>query len=600
MSNNSNAGFSVFKKTNIPKPTEVEDKRKNIYKWGANNLYPNFLNGLFQESAIQSGIVRSKVHYTVSGGLEYEGADRVKWDLFFKNGNSDYTIEEVYRSACLDFDLYNGFLVLVYWNLANRTISKIEAGDYDKHRKVIGSNNILYSEDWSDSKIEPTTLSPYNPNKKDERVTYLIYEEKPKQVLTKLDNGRVSGSNYPLPPYSGAITSLLTDVKITNYQLNEIANNFSMGTILNLNNGKPKDKETKRLLEKEIKDNATGEDNAGGMMILYNNGKDAESSAININGNDLKDRYLALSQDVRNNILLAHSVTTPILFGVKTEGSLGNATELEVGYNIMNQNYFAGRRKALTDSLMYLASTGVNLQGDIFYKNVELGINLVNKSESEEVGDVAENVNIEELRFSEETKVLDLFKQYGRERSKETVFSRVLKNDFDADVEMTNCLEDFKKQAFEVSKDVEIKVLKLIAEGNDFKSIRQALSLNPSELAGLFKKFKGLDYLDENFKLTNIARGRIAQSDTSVVDIVFSYDLSPTAPPLSIGGKSRDFCTQLVELSKTRVWTREDIESISGFVGYNAFSYRGGWYHNPQTNKNTPWCRHIWKQEIVF
>ena len=34
-------------------------------------------------------------------------------------------------------------------------------------------------------------------------------------------------------------------------------------------------------------------------------------------------------------------------------------------------------------------------------------------------------------------------------------------------------------------------------------------------------------------------------------------------------------------------------------TGIDIFTKRGGWYHNPRLDVNTPYCRHSWNQEIV-
>ena len=34
-------------------------------------------------------------------------------------------------------------------------------------------------------------------------------------------------------------------------------------------------------------------------------------------------------------------------------------------------------------------------------------------------------------------------------------------------------------------------------------------------------------------------------------------------------------------------------------TGIDIFTKRGGFYHNPILDVTTPWCRHIWEQQIV-
>jgi len=60
---------------------------------------------------------------------------------------------------------------------------------------------------------------------------------------------------------------------------------------------------------------------------------------------------------------------------------------------------------------------------------------------------------------------------------------------------------------------------------------------------------------------------------------------------------TRDFCRELIALN--RVFTRSEIDEIGKLVDRDVWTYRGGWYHNPNTDKTTPFCRHIWNQNII-
>ena len=59
-------------------------------------------------------------------------------------------------------------------------------------------------------------------------------------------------------------------------------------------------------------------------------------------------------------------------------------------------------------------------------------------------------------------------------------------------------------------------------------------------------------------------------------------------------------------MDNQRYFSREDIDKISqelgdlyGIPDYDAFTRRGGWYHDPKKDVNLPYCRHIWNQELV-
>ena len=92
-------------------------------------------------------------------------------------------------------------------------------------------------------------------------------------------------------------------------------------------------------------------------------------------------------------------------------------------------------------------------------------------------------------------------------------------------------------------------------------------------------------------------KGQSAAAVIAELEVVYSYEKRPNAPDLVPGGSSRPFCEALIELN--RVYTRLEIEAISAQVDRDVWRYRGGWYHNPNTDINTPSCRHQWKQNII-
>ena len=107
-----------------------------------------------------------------------------------------------------------------------------------------------------------------------------------------------------------------------------------------------------------------------------------------------------------------------------------------------------------------------------------------------------------------------------------------------------------------------------------------------------------LGLITKEGELTILGKTQILQDNVSKMRIVFSYEKRASAPALLPGGESRAFCQALIK--KNKVYTREDIDTISSFEGRNVFMFKGGWYHDPVQNKNFPFCRHTWVQNIVF
>jgi hypothetical protein len=64
---------------------------------------------------------------------------------------------------------------------------------------------------------------------------------------------------------------------------------------------------------------------------------------------------------MKEEILIGHSVTSPLLFGIRTEGQLGGRTELLEALAIFQSTYIDGRQRVVQKQLDKLAyHSGVN------------------------------------------------------------------------------------------------------------------------------------------------------------------------------------------------------------------------------------------------
>jgi len=109
---------------------------------------------------------------------------------------------------------------------------------------------------------------------------------------------------------------------------------------------------------------------------------------------------------------------------------------------------------------------------------------------------------------------------------------------------------------------------------------------------------QNLELITEAGAVTEMGLTEISIQEVENIEILYEYRLRPNAPALVEGGKSRDFCVKLIGLN--RLYTREEINMISGVEGYDVFAYRGGWYTNPDTEVHEPGCRHEWSQVVTF
>jgi DNA-binding MarR family transcriptional regulator len=79
----------------------------------------------------------------------------------------------------------------------------------------------------------------------------------------------------------------------------------------------------------------------------------------------------------------------------------------------------------------------------------------------------------------------------------------------------------------------------------------------------------------------------------------YSYQKRPIAEGRAIISTSRPFCRKMMEFSSEgRVFSRQDIESLSAQLGYSVFERNGGfWFHDGKADIQ---CRHYWRTEILL
>ena len=140
-------------------------------------------------------------------------------------------------------------------------------------------------------------------------------------------------------------------------------------------------------------------------------------------------------------------------------------------------------------------------------------------------------------------------------------------------------------------------VLSLLQEGEDGPSIAKATNTTIQQVAESINKLSNLDIIVKG-EVTELGKSLLKEVETPAdrFQVVYTYQERPGVPPVKT--TSRDFCLRLLGLS--RLYTRQDIETIGSRVNRDVWRYRGGWYNNPKTGATTPYCRHIWVQQLVI
>ena len=579
----------IFREAKIPMPTEKQKAGQQWVAWGEDNLYPQFLVGLYYNSSIHQGIVNSKVKYISSNGLDAKTTDVAKWDLIKKNGNAPFSLDEISTMICKDFELLDSFAIMFKKNI----ISKF----WDMHhisaeliRKGETSEYFYYSENWKE-RNQTEEKTGFKKIKNIEDVTdqdnecILYVSSRSKQHIVDEKTGMLTKSVYPIPSYSGCINSIMASIEMNYFRYSEVVNSFKGGTMINIPTGAPENEHDKKKLINQLKGESTDRDKQGGIIVTFSRGSANAPTVTQIGGNNLDQRYLLTQESIIDDIMVGHSVISPSLFSIKTAGQLGGSSELETAYALFMSNYASERQKIITDAIAYAQYLLNNFSGEIFF--IDKGFFLTKKIEQPQVQQLTKQMSDED--------VINLFAQCGRSEYKE-VFSREI-NDF-SDLERTE-KELLSKHTFADNlTGLQTKILKMIQAGESYGAIVKASGESATIVTRNIIELEKIGMI-KGYELT--PKG---QQNTEGVkfEVVYQYRERTDAPLLKEGGKSRDFCTSLIKLKK--VFTREEIDGITAKlkasdIDRDVWQYKGGWYTNPNTKVHTPSCRHTWFQIVI-
>jgi hypothetical protein len=358
---------------------------------------------------------------------------------------------------------------------------------------------------------------------------------------------------------------------------------------LNFANGEP---ENKSQFEAEVQNAITPTENSGGVMITYSDGDDRSMTWVPFTGDDLDKRYNILEKSVVQNIMSAHSITSPALFGIKTDGQLGGSTEMQDSYSIFVRTYVRGRQQVIEDHFNYVMGEKV-----IKLKEPEpLDIG------EKQIAPAPTPTTIEQQFAQEkdgEDKVLLALMKCGRSKGNFTILSKnaIETEEYDFEGTEQSIKESFLDGKF-ATTNIESKVLDLVRRGNSIDAIIEALKEPKAQVQKAYADMVGRGLIVEG-KVSTIGIRELAIKQPDVkLDVLYSYELRPDAPPLKT--ESREFCSVLMGLN--RLYTRAEIDAISALpdVNRNVWNYRGGWYSDPTKPRPTPFCRHIWQQNLTI
>ena len=567
----------IFREASQPQPIEKIDKNGTV-KWGTDNLYSQFLVGLMYDNPIHGGILNQKIKFITSGGIEATNP------IALSNGKSPYNYQEIVDSVCIDNEVFNGWAVVYTRDLlTNHWYAK--PVDFELLRQTKNGVYVEYSDDWSKTQqSEKTNFKRYKSifhatNEDFECIFYSI--ERPKQ--RKLEKSKdLTANYYPFPTYNGAITQIMAGIEMDYFTYSEVINGYKGGTVITLLNGVPDSIQEENKIIERVKGEATDRDKQGGLTVLFASGKDSAPEINQMNGNDLDKRYIETGKETVKKIMIAHSVISPALFGVLSETMFGSKEEMIVAYKLFQENYVQSRQTKIANGLNWAyQKLNTEVLGLSFKKYIP---SVLEDSVVAPIPDVT--------KMSSEINVIELFANCGVPRSGKQIVKSI---DFNIDTKEDEFKASFFEGRFEMNlTDDDRNILQMIKAGESYDAISKAIGKGGVFISKRLFQLQANGYVND---WTVTDKGVSASSVLADFEVLYSYEKRPDAPDLVPGGESREFCATMMQMDK--LYTREEIDLISGKMERDVWTFRGGWYHNPDTDKNTPSCRHLWKMNLT-
>jgi hypothetical protein len=527
-------------------PHLVEKSNQDWVSFGEDNLYPNYLLELFLGSAINGALVKSIGAMIYGEGLAATNADEsdatkesyLRLTELLHNSDDD-----VLKDLAMDLKLFGGCYVNVIWSRDRSKIAKIKhiPAQYIRSGKMVDGevDTYYYSSDWSKFKKGEYRPIPYRAFSTKDR-------SNASQILMIRDKNPALFYGFA-PDYVAATDWIQMELEIAQFHLSNITSGMTPSMHVGFSNGVPTDEE-RRTIERQLNAKFAGSGNAGKILITFNDGKETAPIIEPIQMNDAQSAWEGMSKQAVNQILAGHRVTSPILFGIRSEGGgLGNnADELRDAYSLFNNTVIIPFQNTLLKGLDKIFSVNdINL--DLYFKTlkpadfIDLEVTQTQSEEDQEKEGVTKEEDFVEMSDDD---LNIIFEELHGEQIDEEIWEIVDEQD-------EGHIEDYEDWANKLIKENKEKFADEIRSKEDL----------PSSL------------------------------DKSYYRVRFKYIKKSRKPSKS----TRTFCKNMMRLAKAGfVYRLEDIDKASregvnkqlGHKGrpYDLFRFKGGVY-----------CRHAWK-----
>jgi hypothetical protein len=323
---------------------------KGWVNYGDNNLFPQYLIDLYNTSSVHGSLTMS-IAFTIAGKEFSTDLPIAKREL------ERLKLDDIRSATALDLKLHGGFFWEVVWSVDRTTIARINHLPFENCRLAVANEEdviqgIYYSKDWSDTrkkKNTPVFIPMFNKS---------TNEEEPSQVLF-MSVMTPGSAYYPKPDYYSGLEYIECTRQISHFYNAFLQNGMFPGYMIHFNNGVPDPEE--QIMIKNQWEKMSGTQMAGKRIFTFNESQDRAPKVDLIPLDDADKKWTVLSEESRNNIMISHRVTSPLLFGIRESGGLGsNSDELKQAFKIFKQQVIEPYQRLICDAVeMLFGSIGI-------------------------------------------------------------------------------------------------------------------------------------------------------------------------------------------------------------------------------------------------
>lgn len=293
---------------------------KEYYRFGDDNLFPQYLAELKRKSSTHRAILSQKATYTAGSKITTVNA---KLESYIKEINpSGQSLRNLFRLVVDDFYTFgNSYIEFVEYeggcNMYHVDATMVRVGK--------NMDSVYINPDWNyyDLKDKEVRKLPMFPNFKDGR-SILMFKD--------YESGF---QRYGIPDYIAAAESgsIEIDYLIQKYNRTKFENGFMPSAIIEID-GAMSDGEAEELISL-AQDKLTGEGNNGKILFLVKDGAGGGGSNVQILKDDKDGSFMEYQELTRNNIVTAHR-WQPALSGIVSSGKMNNTgSEIRISYDLV-------------------------------------------------------------------------------------------------------------------------------------------------------------------------------------------------------------------------------------------------------------------------